>query len=192
MDFKFSYSKTYDFVLHLLAHMKVENASDLYSRDYIEKMAQAKGSGYDLTGSAAHLAPYYNAHFDRLGILNFIPFSCQDFPALKNALSGYKGFTEEDRTHFITPLLTLMDHEYAFYSDYWEKQFLTYDRVKTEEEILHKFQPYRHVLDHFQKESTIAMLSLSLTRNGRGLGNPGAFIAAAPRPSRSIISAPTR
>ena len=47
MTIEFKYSVVYDLMYHILAHMKVENASNLYSEAYIDNVNKTKNGRYN-------------------------------------------------------------------------------------------------------------------------------------------------
>ena len=87
MKIEFMYSPAYDLMYHILAHMEINNASNLYSEEYINQINQAKAGQFaDLTAELAPLTAYYNENFDRLAMINFLPFYCSD--ACRKAIPG--------------------------------------------------------------------------------------------------------
>lgn len=184
MKVDFVYSEISDLVFHFLAHMKVYNASDLYSEKYIESIRRAKNGSSDIMQEAASLSSYYNNNFERLGVINFLPFYCAGFGEFKDLLLGYNAFCGEDKERFIYPLLDCLERENIFYSDYWKGMIHTAQekRVSSEEYIKESLQKYSCLFRYFEKNSAVVCFSFSLTRNGRGLGNENAFAAIVPYP----------
>ena len=85
----FLYSKVVDLVYHVLAHMQVSNASNLYSETYIrmfEPYREENGFSFDPKSAVNKMQGYYNQNFERLGVVNFLPFAQidEDFEALKS------------------------------------------------------------------------------------------------------------
>lgn len=184
---EFVYSPFYDLVYHFLAYMHVDNASDLYSRPYIERIQTAKADRDDtLCREAARLGPYYNRNFERLGLLNFLPFYYPDFASLKNGLLTYGGFTQEDRDRFISPLLTCLERESAFFLSDWNQRYQAEEKGKRvlEAGLEYELGQYQCLFEYFHKSAVVG-LSFSLTRNGRGLGSEHAFIAIIPYPDNA-------
>lgn len=192
MKIEFQYSKIYDLVFHFLAHMKVENASDLYSPNYIETIASIKSRNKsDILQEASRLTAYYNENFERVGLINFFPFYCKDLPSLKDLLRNSDAFCQEDQEQFILPFLNCLEREYVFYSDYWEQVYLAHmdSRSSVESYILQALAKYDRLWDYCKKEAAVVAFSFSLTRNGRGLGNDNAFTAIVPYPSSEDVYA---
>ena len=102
MMIHFQYSAICDLVYHILAHMKVENASDLYSEDYINLISKSKNETESLLCKEVEkITEYYNDNFERLGIINFLPCYCSALEELQNALLTYNDFTDEDKDGLI-------------------------------------------------------------------------------------------
>ncbi len=72
MNIEYFYKPHIDLIYHILAHIKVNNASDLYSSTYVKKMAKLQRNATLVVPDK--LIEYYNQNFDKLGIINFIPF----------------------------------------------------------------------------------------------------------------------
>jgi hypothetical protein len=180
-------SKAFDLVFHALAHMKVDNASNLYNADYAANMLkqkQAEGFAYDISSALPEISHYYNANFERLGMINFLPFYCADYEDMKNCFIQYKGFTQEDRDNFIKPFINILDSEADFFFTWWDKQDTENEAGKTAlaDRIIADFEPFAPVFDYYKKAPQI-FLSYTLTTNGRGFGGfPEYFTALAPFP----------
>lgn len=58
---EFRYSKHVDLIYHELASMKVDNASNCYSQQYINKISKEKlNSDYNIETTILNLQNYYN------------------------------------------------------------------------------------------------------------------------------------
>ena len=102
MELQISYSKQADLVFHVLAHMRVNNASNLHCEEYIETMSTKRGDfDFDLVSHLREIEDYYNNNFGRLAMINFYPLVSQDFDDLKNRLLNHQGFSPDDMTYFI-------------------------------------------------------------------------------------------
>lgn len=184
MEIEYKYSAAQDFVYHILAHMKVENASNLYSDAYIDHINEVKNGRYNsLTEALSNLSDYYNENFERLGMINFLPFICSSVQDVIGAAEGYDGFTETDRKEFIAPLNQLLKSEFEFYEGYWSKRYDdTYDcRKALESWMTNEMNKYEAFFAYFKKSAVVG-LSYSLTRNGRGLEDASSFNAIVPFP----------
>lgn len=158
--------------------MQVNNASDLYSQEYIDSFKLLRNNKelfipYDL-------AEYYNKHFNNVGMINFLPFYSKDFDELKHLILNYNGFTNDDINLFVKPFLSICENESDFYFDFWENKInIIYKDycVKAENIIRKKLELYSCVFDYYNK-SALAFLSLSITRNGRGFGGIDNYFSA--------------
>lgn len=187
MKVDFVYSQVSDLLFHFLAHMKVQNASDLYSENYINFMQSEKNGESSILQEASLLTSYYNDHFERLGVINFLPFYCSDLQAFRDLLLHHHAFCDEDRELFLYPLLRFLERENLFYSDYWERKFYHEQdkRLLAENYMKDTIQKYRCLFQYFKREPAVVCFSFSLTRNGRGLGNETSFSAIVPFPKDS-------
>lgn len=163
--------------------MHVDNASDLYSQEYVEKFKLLRNSKEPLILPNS-LADYYNSHFNRLGMINFLPFYSNDFDELKRLMLHYNGFTKEDTHFFVKPFLAICESESDFYFKFWTNTIHTIKEecVQVENILKEKLNLYRCIFEYYNK-SALALLSLSVTRNGRGSGGiENCFSALIPFP----------
>ena len=183
MRVSFKYSLISDFVFHVLAHMHVNNASNLYSRKYIESFPLSKDSG--LLDKVSKIEDYYNDNFERLCIINFLPVYCNNLEALIGALLSYDSFSDEDIQKFIKPFISILEDEFQKYANFWESQNQQLSALKNECEkyISLRLNDYKNVFDYFGKNADV-YFSLSLTCNGRGIYSEDSFSAIVPYPSR--------
>ncbi len=194
----FIYSKCVDLIYHVLAYMQVCNASNLYSEKYIcefEKYRRTSEFSFDLRCTAAEIQQYYNQHFERLGIVNFLPLAQPDesFEEMKKRLLNYSGFTREDKEFFVEPFVTALEKESLIYFSYWESEYRnTHDRrKKCEAQLESLLRTCDCVFSHYQKNRAVAYLSFSITCNGRGLHSQDDFVAAVPVPQNEREVEPT-
>lgn len=184
MRVEFQYAYVWDLVYHMLAHIKVDNPSDLYAEEYIERIRLEKKEQFpDIVEAMANLSGYYNENFNRLGIINFLPFGCPDINALKYVLEQYPGFMPEDREFFVNPFVELLEKEDAFYGDYWRTLFqhAKEKEFQIEDYLERSLEKYGVLGDYFHKSTAVVGLSFSMTCAGRGLmGNPDAFVTIIP------------
>lgn len=187
MKVDFVYSEVSDLLFHFFAHMKVQNASDLYSEDYINAMQLERNGDASILQDAASLTSYYNDNFERLGVINFLPFYCSDLQSFQELLLHYEAFCDEDKELFLSPLLCSLERENKFYSDYWKRIFQNNqeERLLVENYIQTELQKYSCLFQYFKKESAVVCFSFSLTSNGRGIGSEKSFAAIVPFPKDS-------
>jgi hypothetical protein len=179
MIIEFKYQKHIDLIFHVLAHFKVNNASDLFSQTYIDKMQLERKSKPLIIPTK--IIDYYNQNFERLAIINFLPFLSNDYNELKKSLLNYKEFNSNDMEFFINPFIELLDDEALFYFDYWEKECQLKEQKIAEKAIKDKLDSYKFIFDYYKK-SVIVYFSISITRNGRGFGGSNNFSALIPFP----------
>lgn len=167
---------------HILAHMKVENASNLYSKAYIDNVNKMKNGRYDsIEEAVSQLSSYYNERFERLAVINFLPLMCPSVQDLIRATENYYGFTKADKEEFIIPLNQLLKNEFEFYEDHWNKLYDTTSicRKALESWIKNELSKYGALFSYFNKSAVIGM-SYSMTCNGRGYGDASSFNAVVP------------
>jgi len=187
MELTIKYSKHFDLLFHVLAYMKVDNASDLFCAEYIKKMEAAKrlpGYDADIPQNIGLLQDYYNANFERLALINFLPFYSESFDEMKDALADCTHFTSNDLRHFIKPFIEILDAESAFYFEYWGNlhEINLNLRKDVESKLRTEIKKYACVFGRYSK-STTTFLSYSLTRNGRGFsGSESHIVTIVPFP----------
>jgi hypothetical protein len=185
MRLEIKYTMHIDLFFHVLSHFKVANASDCYCEQYIDKMAAEKGSfAYNLASEVKDLQEYYNKNFNRLMIINFLPFYSIDYNDFKQTLLGFNGFTEEDRIQFINPFILVLDTESKFYFPYWQEKHKYFVEMRSymESILTVEFNKYNSLFNHFNKGLQL-YLSYCITQNGRGIYSKEYFSAMAPFPS---------
>ena len=182
MNLEFKYSKHYDLVLHALTHMKVNNASDLYDENYIEKMNQVR-QNKNILMRIGTLSEYYHNHFERLMLIGFLPYFCSDYENMKKCFLTFDRFAAEDLAYFIKPFIQILDDESKFFFDYWDGVHQCNEDLRNDVE--HKFaaelQKYSCVFEHYNKP-VMTIFSYNITRNGRGIDNNTHFSALIPFP----------
>jgi len=170
-----------DLLYHALAHMKVNNASNLYSEAYIRQASAAMPSAKALREKMAALEAYYNEHFERLVPLAFLPFYAPDDASARQMMLYCANFTEEDRRCFIEPFLSAAEAETAAYMP-WRQE-----RMEKAKPFIQAFQDYLtnspvlQALCQVTGKQACAYLSCSMPCNGRGFimdSALGAMVAA--------------
>jgi hypothetical protein len=182
LEINFIYSKHSDLVFHVLAYLEVNNASNLYDIEYINKMELEKQDfGYNIIPNINLLQEYYNVNFGRLGIINFLPFYCNNFIEYKNMLLNFNQFNQNDIQYFINPFIEIMEKESLFYFYFWDKLHNNNINIREslEEYIKNNLNKFNHLFEYFNKSSNV-FLSYSITRNGRGFYIDDYFSAVVP------------
>lgn len=181
MRISFKYSLISDLVFHVLASMHVNNASNLYSRKYIESFIPSIESG--LLHKVSKIENYYNDNFERLCMINFLPIYCNNLESLSGALLSYDRFSDEDIQKFIKPFISILEDEFEKYTNFWESknQKLSAQKSECEKYISERLNDYKNIFDYFGKNADV-YFSLSLTCNGRGVYSADSFSAIVPYP----------
>ncbi len=158
-----------DLLYHALAHMQVNNASNLYSEAYIREASAAMPSAKALREKMAALEAYYNEHFERLVPIGFLPFYATDNASARQLMLSYPDFTEEDRRCFVEPFLCAAEAETAVYLP-WRQA-----RMEKARPFVRAFKddlvnsPVLQVLCRVTGKRSCAYLSYSMPCNGRGV-----------------------
>jgi len=185
MILEIEHSRHFDLLFHALAYLQVDNASNLYCEEYIAQMGITKRRfGYDIQPNIKLLQAYYNANFERLALINFLPYFSEGFEDMKGLLAHCQHFTQGDLQHFVTPFIKILDAESAFYFDYWDALHRDNEnkRHAAERGLQSELAKYSCIFEFYNK-SAMTFLSYSLTRNGRGFNaNPSCFDALVPFP----------
>ena len=178
MNPDFIYLRHYDLVFHALAHMQVDNISDLYCEEYIEQVDRPL-----LAEIMATLAEYYNANFERLSLVNFLPCYVADYDAIKDLFQNYQSFTPEDIEHFIAPFLAILDEESADYFPKWDEIHAGFDEIRPKAIAFFedRMEKYSCIFEYHKKTPRV-LFSYALTKNGRGMGGKTSFLSAVPFP----------
>lgn len=164
---EFRYNKQADLIYHILAHMKVANASDLYSEAYIEAMKQIRKEELSLPKV---METYYHHHFQQLAMIQFLPFYCQTLSQLIQIIREFQGIDNADKEEFIKPWIALLKQEAIWYFPYWEQNYQTTARKRAavEQQIANKFVLYQRFFTYHQKKP-VAYFSFVLANQGRGI-----------------------
>ena len=176
----------WDLVLHCLAHLKVDNDSNLYSNKYIEKIKKAKnefGIEDTLEHEMAKLHDIYCAKFEKFALINFIPFYANTINELKNILLGIQSFNEEDKQEFVLPLIKILGKENIFYRKYYDEMMINSDSINQRflsqlKDIICKVKSLSEKISY----PIIVYLQLSMTKAGRAFSKDDVFVAAVSYP----------
>jgi len=181
MKIEFKYSQICDLVFHVLAFMRVNNASNLYSKEYIDTFPNSIESG--LLNKVSKLENYYNDNFERLGIINFLPIYCSGLDSLRNSLLSYNGFSSEDIKYFIKPFIEILEYAFPEFTEFWEKKEnkLSHEKVKLQQYISEFLNSYKKIFDYYGKNAEV-YFSINLTCNGRGIYSENSLSAIVPYP----------
>jgi len=189
MKIEFLYPMHYDLIFHVLAYFKVNNVSDLYDECYIEKMAEEKARfDYDIKPVVKSLQEYYNQKFERLMLINFLPYYCNNYNEMKNSFLDCNRFTQDDLQFFIKPFIEMLDNESEFFFVYWEalNKKLEPLRQSTENYFTKQLEKYSCIFDYFCKPCKI-LFSATITQNGRGFISDTHFAALIRFPENEVV-----
>lgn len=176
-----------DLVLHCLAHMKVNNNSNLYDTAYIDEINKIKfqnGFPIILEKEFEILQNYYNLHFGTLAYINFLPFYFEAIEDLYSMCFGQPFFTSEDKETFLVPFFNILRKEDKFYCDYWKRN-KGISILKFENEL-------KAVLESLGKLSEMISFTLyislqqSMTRAGRACNVNNGFLIAVKFPKNDL------
>ena len=184
MNYTFKYSEIADLVFHLLAYLKVDNQSDLYSRAYIDAFDRLRTDGRSPSDEVAALSSYYNENFEKLAVINFLPFYAADLDTLEASLMCMPHFSESDKLRFLKPFMSILRREAEAYFTV-RNSFISENSAlikRTEEYIRSAFDAFACFFAFTGRTSATLSLSHSLTRFGRGLGSGGELTAIVPCP----------
>lgn len=190
MDLPILYAWYKDIIFHVLTHMKVDNASNIFNEIYVQEIGQEKkrlGITEDLIGRIEALTDYYMEHFERLAVINFIPFITNSFEELTQTIINWGSFTEEDKVNFINEFITILEEESAFYHGYWHQKdnMLKHRKSIVEKNLNDKLMLFKCMFDYYKQCKHMkveVLLSYSMGQNGRGSSNQNAQLVALPFP----------
>lgn len=157
-----------DLVLHCLAHMKVDNNSNLYDAAYIDEINKIKfqnGFPIILEKEIELLQNYYNLHFGTLAYINFLPFYFEAIEDLYSMCLEQPFFTFEDKETFLVPFFNILRKEDKFYCDYW-KRYKGISVLKFENELKAVFESLGKLSEMISFTLNVS-LQQSMTRAGR-------------------------
>lgn len=190
MNLPILYAWHTDIVFHVLTHMKVENASNIFNEAYVQEIMQEKerlGITSNLIVQLEDLTDYYMKHFERLSIINFIPFITNSFEELVQTIVSWSEFRDEDKRNFINDFVTILEKEKAFYHKYWYQKdnILKNRKIIVEKNLNDRLILFKCLFEYYKqcKHAKVEiLLSYSIGQNGRGSINQNSLLAALPFP----------
>lgn len=159
-----------DLFFHIFAHIKVNNASDIYDEKYIENIEK---NICTKTVIPDGFTEYYCDNFERLAFVNFMPFfMVKNVDEMIHMISHTGMTTEEDNDRFIVPLCNIIKDISGPYTEYWNRIYR--DREASFAELQNYFDSQATRLNYFFKNVHQAtnvqlkvIISESLRCNGR-------------------------
>lgn len=190
MDLPILYAWHKDIVFHVLTHMKVDNVSNIFNEVYVQEIRQEKkrlGITDDLIGHIEALTDYYIKNFERLSIINFIPFITNSFEELTQTIVNWGSFTEADKGNFINNFIAILEKERVFYRAYWHQKdnILKYRKDIVEKNLNDRLMLFKCLFDYYKQCKHMkveVLLSYSMGQNGRGSCNQNSQLVALPFP----------
>lgn len=179
-----------DIVFHVLTHMKVENASNLFNEAYVQAIRQEKerlGITENLISQIGDLTDYYVRHFERLAVINFIPFMTNSFDELIKTIISWGNFTAEDKRSFINDFVAILERERGFYKEYWyqKDKILEKRKARVEKNLNNRLALFKCLVEYYkqqQNKKVQILFSYSMGQNGRGSSIGDSLLAAIPFP----------
>ena len=159
-----------DLIFHIFAHMKINNASDIYDEAYIENMAKALNRKTVIPES---VTAYYCENFEALAFVNFLPyFMTKSTDEVCYMIHQVGRTTQEDNHRFIDPFCNVIREISADYMDYWEQnakeRSADYEELKSyineQSQIMSSFF---ESLNKITNTKIKVIISESLRSNGR-------------------------
>lgn len=179
-----------DIVFHVLTHMKVDNASNLFNAEYVEDIRKEKerqGIADTLLNQVGNITDYYIKHFDRLAVINFVPFITYSLGELSEKLLSMPYFTDGDKASFINPFMDILEEEKTFYQAYWYEQN---ERIGDRKAVVEawlgdRLGTFKCIFDYYKQQynkEVRLFLSYSMGQNGRGVDQNDNHLVAIPFP----------
>ena len=175
-----------DLIFHIFAHMKIDNASDIYDEAYVVNME--KELNYK-TVIPESVTAYYCANFERLAFVNFLPyFMAKNVDEVCYMIRQVGMTTEEDVDKFIIPFCDVLNAISTDYIAYWERkadeQQAVYEGLKAY--ISEKSLQMRHFFESLRETTNTELkviVSESLRCNGRATIMGNTCVVTLPMPS---------
>lgn len=175
-----------DLIFHIFAHVKVDNASDIYDEAYIASVEKELGRKTVIPES---VTAYYCENFERLAFVNFLPyFMAKSADEVCFMIRQVGMTTEEDVEKFIDPFCDVIKELSADYVEYWERK--AKERQASYEELKSYVNEQTLVMSRFFENlrgmtntKLMVIISESLRCNGRATIMGDTCIVTLPMPS---------
>ena len=175
-----------DLIFHIFAHMKIDNASDIYDEAYVVNMEKELNHKTVIPES---VTAYYCANFERLAFVNFLPyFVAKNVDEVCYMIRQVGMTTEEDVDKFIIPFCDVLKAISTDYIAYWERkadeQHAVYEGLKAY--ISEKSLQMRHFFESLRETTNTELkviVSESLRCNGRATIMGNTCVVTLPMPS---------
>lgn len=166
---EFGYNRFSDLFYYLLAHMPVNCAADVSDPEYARRMAECLGTSPEIPD---RLLKYYEEHFDRVAIINFMPLIVSSAEECRNMLACCGQLSEEDLRVFADPLMDICEQASAAFYPWWDRHHAAV--AKRAEEVYRYFSLQKERFGSFWSRpgaQTKVLFSYSLRKNGRAFNN---------------------
>ena len=161
----FLYNPFADLIYYLLAHMPIDFAADVSDPEYTAEMAGCLGV---YPGIPQRLISYYQEHFDRVAVINFMALTAENPGQLREMLASCGMLTDKDMRDFVDPLIEISDRVSGTFYQWWKEHHI--ETAQRAETVCSRF---RALTDRFSRffdslgMDTKVLFSYSLRKNGR-------------------------
>lgn len=171
---EFLYNPFADLFYYLLAHMPIDCAADVSDPGYTAEMAGCLGV---YPGIPQRLISYYQEHFDRLAVINFMALAAENPGQFREMLAGCGMLTDKDMKDFIDPLIEICDRVSGTFYQWWKEH-----HTETAQQAEKVYTRFRALADRFGGffaklgMDTKVLFSYSLRKNGRAVNLQNALV----------------
>ena len=171
---EFLYNPFADLFYYLLAHMPIDCAADVSDPGYTAEMAGCLGV---YPGIPQRLISYYQEHFDRLAVINFMALAAENPGQFREMLAGCGMLTDKDMKDFIDPLIEICDRVSGTFYQWWKEH-----HTETAQQAEKVYTRFRALADRFGGffqglgMDTKVLFSYSLRKNGRAFNQQNALV----------------
>ena len=171
---EFLYNPFADLFYYLLAHMPIDCAADVSDPGYTAEMA---GCLEVYPGIPQRLINYYQKHFDRLAVINFIALAAENPGQFREMLAGCGMLTDKDMKDFADPLIEICDRVSGTFYQWWKEHHT--ETAQQTEKVYSRFRALADRFSSFFAElgmDTKVLFSYSLRKNGRAVNLQNALV----------------
>ena len=171
---EFLYNPFADLFYYLLAHMPIDCAADVSDPGYTAEMAGCLGV---YPGIPQRLISYYQEHFDRLAVINFMALAAENPGQFREMLAGCGMLTDKDMKDFIDPLIEICDRVSGTFYQWWKEHHT--ETAQQAEKVYTRFRALADRFGGFFKGlgmDTKVLFSYSLRKNGRAVNLQNALV----------------
>lgn len=172
--YEFLYNPFADLFYYLLAHMPIDCAADVSDPGYTAEMAGCLGV---YPGIPQRLISYYQEHFDRLAVINFMALAAENPGQFREMLAGCGMLTDKDMKDFIDPLIEICDRVSGTFYQWWKEHHT--ETAQQAEKVYTRFRALADRFGGFFKGlgmDTKVLFSYSLRKNGRAVNLQNALV----------------